>query len=159
MAKSNQNTKDNKVIIVNKRSRFEYFIEETIEAGIVLKGSEVKSLRDRKVNIMDSYCSYEKNELFLINSNIASYKQANIFNHSPTRPRKLLLHRTQINKLSGKIQRKGYSLIPLSLYFNKKNIVKIELGLAKGKKLHDKRHAIKERDWNRDKERAMKQNI
>ena len=159
MAKSNQNTKDNKVIIVNKRARFEYFIEETIEAGIVLKGSEVKSLRDRKVNIMDSYCSYEKNELFLINSNIASYKQANIFNHSPTRPRKLLLHRTQINKLSGKIQRKGYSLIPLSLYFNKKNIVKIELGLAKGKKLHDKRHAIKERDWNRDKERAMKQNI
>jgi len=151
-------TEYKKIIAQNRRAHFNYFIEERIEAGIILKGSEVKSLRQGKVSIEDSHAENSGNEVFLYNCHIAEYDKANQFNHSSRRTRKLLLHAGEIKKIIGKIRLKGYTLIALSLYFNQKNIVKVELGIAKGKKLHDKRESIKEKDWKRDQARLMKKN-
>lgn len=146
-----------KIIAQNKKARHNYFIEESFEAGIVLLGSEVKSVRDGKVNISDAYTDDIKGEFYLINSHIAEYKGANRFNHKPLRPRKLLMHKKEIKKLFGKLKIKGYTLVPLALYFNNKNIIKVEMGLAKGKKQHDKRESIKERDIERDKRRELRE--
>lgn len=132
--------------ILNRKAHFNYSIEEEIEAGIILVGSEVKSLREGKANLNDAYCTNNDGEIFIVNAHISEYKGANRFNHIPKRPRKLLLHRKQINKIIGKLSTLGYSLIPLKIYTNKKNFIKILLGLGKGKKLHDKRATIKQRD-------------
>lgn len=150
-------TEYKKFIAQNRKALFNYFIEERFEAGITLKGSEVQSLRQGKASIEDSHAADSENEVFLYNSHIAEYDKANQFNHSSRRPRKLLLHKREIKKIIGKIRLKGYTLIALSLYFNKKNIVKVELGLAKGKKLHDKRESLKEKDWKRNQNRLMRE--
>lgn len=144
------------IIVENRKARFQYFITENFEAGIVLTGSEVKSLRAGKVAIVDSYAQDSDGELWLYNLNIATYKQANAFNHEPTRPRKLLLHRNEMNKLVGAVSKKGLTLVPLSLYFNKRGMVKVDLGLAKGKENADKRETIKKREWDRNKSRILK---
>lgn len=149
-------TLEKKVVALNKRARFDYFIEENIEAGIVLYGSEVKSLRQGKGSIVESYASDEGDELFLINAFIPEYNEANRFNHEPKRPRKLLVRRRELNRLLGEIRRKGMTLVPLSLYFNARGIAKVELGLASGKKKADKRSTEKERDWQREKGRLMR---
>ena len=138
-----------KTIIKNKKARFEYFIEEEYEAGIVLKGTEVKSLRLGNVNLSDSYAKITNEEVFLCNMNISEYKFGNIMNHEPKSDRKLLLHKKQIRKLCSKIQEKGFTLVPLSIYL-KNGKVKVELGLCKGKKLYDKRDTIKQRDLDRE---------
>ncbi|MFN7662390.1 MAG: SsrA-binding protein SmpB [Alphaproteobacteria bacterium] len=145
-----------KVIAQNRKARFEYEILESLEAGIVLVGSEVKSLRMGKSNITEAFADERDGAIYLINLNIEEYKGANRFNHEPKRPRKLLLHKRQQNKLLGAIQRKGVTLIPLVMYFNHKGIVKVSLGIGKGKKLYDKRATEKERDWQRDKARGLK---
>ena len=144
-----------KIICLNRKASFNYFFENLIEAGIVLKGSEIKSVREGKVNIADSYAVEKNNELVLINSHIASYKQASYTNHKPLDERKLLLNKKEINKLIGKIQREGFTIIPTKMYF-KKGKAKIELAVAKGKKQYDKRLAKKTRDWNRDKARYIR---
>ena len=150
-------TVEKKVVALNKRARFDYFIEETIEAGIMLFGSEVKSLRSGKGSIVESYASDEKgDELFLINSFIPEYYEANRFNHNPRRPRKLLVRRRELDRLLIAIRRKGMTLIPLSLYFNERGMAKLELGLATGKKKSDKRETEKERDWQREKGRLIR---
>ncbi|MFN3229817.1 MAG: SsrA-binding protein SmpB [Asticcacaulis sp.] len=148
---------DRKQIAENRRARFDYFLEETMEAGLALTGTEVKSLRTGRANIAESYAAIEGDQIVLINADIPPYGHANRFNHEPRRPRKLLLHRRQIEKLIGAVQRDGRTLIPLSLYFNEKGLAKLEIALAKGKKLHDKREASAERDWQRDKARLLKQ--
>jgi SsrA-binding protein len=140
-----------KIIAKNKKARFEYEILETYEAGIVLKGTEVKSLRQGNVHFLDSYVSVNNGEAFINSLNIAEYKYGNIQNHDPTRERKLLLHKKEIKKLESKVQEKGLTLIPLSIYF-KNGKVKIEIGVCRGKKLYDKRKSIKERDLDRQKE-------
>lgn len=150
-------TEYKKIIAQNKKAFFNYFIEEKLEAGIVLKGSEVQSLRQGKASIEESHATDSANEVFLFNCHIAEYEKANRLNHSTKRPRKLLLRSSEIKKIIGKIRVKGYTLVALSLYFNKKNKVKVELGLAKGKKLHDKRQSIKEKDWKRDQARLIRQ--
>lgn len=145
-----------KVVAENRRARFDYFLEDNIEAGIQLLGTEIKALRDGRANIAESYASVEGREIVLINADIPPYKQANRFNHEPRRPRKLLLHRKQIDKLMGAVQRDGQTIIPLKLYLNDAGKAKLEIALAKGKKLHDKREASAERDWQRDKARLMR---
>lgn len=147
---------EKKIIAVNRKARHEYFIEENFEAGIMLMGSEIKSIRNGNVNIGDSYADEQKGEIYLLQAHIGEYTGANRWGHKPTRPRKLLMHRQEIRKLFGKLKIKGYTLVPLSLYFNEKNIVKVELGLARGKKQHDKRATEKERDWQREKARVLK---
>lgn len=149
-------TTEKKVVALNKRARFDYFIEDTIEAGIVLFGSEVKSLRNGKGSIVESYASDEEDELFLINAFIPEYYEANRFNHNPKRPRKLLVRRRELDRLLIAIRRKGMTLIPLSLYFNERGKAKLELGLATGKKKADKRDVEKARDWQREKGRLMR---
>ena len=144
-----------KIICLNRKASFNYFFEDLLEAGIVLKGSEIKSIREGKVNIADSYAVEKDGELILINSHIASYKQASYSNHNPTDERKLLLNKREINKLIGKIQRDGLTIVPTKMYF-KKGKAKIELAVAKGKKLHDKRASKKDRDLNRDKSRYFR---
>ena len=144
-----------KIICLNRKASFNYFFEDLLEAGIVLKGSEIKSIREGKVNIADSYAVEKGGELFLINSHISSYKQASYSNHNPTDERKLLLNKREINKLIGKMQKDGLTIVPTKLYF-KKGKAKIELAVAKGKKLHDKRASKKDRDWNRDKSRYFR---
>ena len=144
-----------KIICLNRKANFNYFFEDLLEAGIVLKGSEIKSIREGKVNIADSYAVEKDGELILINSHIASYKQASYSNHNPTDERKLLLNKREINKLIGKMQRDGLTIVPTKMYF-KKGKAKIELAVAKGKKLHDKRASKKDRDWNRDKSRYFR---
>ncbi|ASE40963.1 SsrA-binding protein SmpB [Brevundimonas vesicularis] len=145
-----------KVIAENRRARFDYFLEDNIEAGIQLLGTEIKALRDGRANIAESYAAVEGREIVLINADIPPYKQANRFNHEPRRPRKLLLHRKQIDKLMGAVQRDGQTIIPLKLYLNDAGKAKLEIALAKGKKLHDKREASAERNWQRDKARLMR---
>lgn len=140
----------------NRKARFNYEIKETLEAGIALQGTEIKSLRGGKATISESYAGPMGTELFLFNAHIPEYLEANRFNHEVRRPRKLLLHRREINKLMGAVQREGMALIPLKVYFNDRGRAKVELGLGKGKKLHDKRETEKERDWNRDKQRLLK---
>ena len=144
-----------KIICLNRKASFNYFFDDLIEAGIVLRGSEIKSIRNGKVNIADSYAVEKKGEIILINSHIAQYKQASISNHNPSDERKLLLNKREINKLIGKIQRDGLTIVPTKMYF-KKGKAKIELAVAKGKKLHDKRATKKDRDWNRDKSRYFR---
>ena len=141
--------------IINRRARFDYFIEDTYEAGIVLKGTEIKSIRGGKANIKDSYAIIRNGEVYLINMFIDHYKEGNIFNHDETRSRKLLLHKNEIKKLDNKLKLEGYTLIPLKIYFVRGK-VKIELGLCKGKKNFDKRESIKERDLKREMERKLK---
>ena len=145
-----------KVIAENRRARFDYFLEDYIEAGIQLLGTEIKALRDGRANIAESYAAVEGREIVLINSDIPPYKQANRFNHEPRRHRKLLLHRKQIDKLIGAVQRDGRTIILVRLYLNEKGKAKLEIALAKGKKLHDKREASAERDWQRDKARLLR---
>ena len=145
-----------KIVADNRKARFNYSIGDTFEAGIALTGTEVKSLRAGKATIGESYAGEHRGEIFLINANIPEYLQANRFNHEPKRPRKLLLHKRQVNKLIGAVQREGMTLVPLKLYFNEKGRAKVELALAKGKQLHDKRETEKKRDWNRDKARLMR---
>ena len=145
-----------KVVAENRKARFNYNIEEKLEAGIALMGSEVKSLRAGKANIADSYAASDGGELYLLNAHIAEYTQAGRNGHAPTRPRKLLLHRKEIGRLAGAIQRDGMTVVPLKLYFNARGMAKVELGLAKGKKLHDKRETEKKRDWGREKARLMR---
>ncbi len=140
--------------ILNRKAHFNYSIEEEIEAGIMLVGSEVKSLREGKASISESYVAEVQGELFLINSNISEYKAANRFNHQPKRSRKLLLQKKQLNKILGRMQEKGYACLPLKVYFNKRNIAKVLIGLGRGKKLYDKRETIKKRDENRRKQRG-----
>lgn len=145
-----------KIIADNRKARYAYAIDDTLEAGLMLTGSEVKSLRGGKATIADSYAFAKDGELFLVNSYIPEYSQASRFNHEPKRMRKLLVHKREANKLSSATQREGMTLIPLKLYFNPKGIAKIELGIAKGKKLHDKRETEQKRDWQRDKARLMR---
>tara|TARA_Y100000741_G_scaffold49332_1_gene33899 strand:+ start:84 stop:554 length:471 start_codon:yes stop_codon:yes gene_type:complete len=144
-----------KIVCLNRKASFNYFFEDLIEAGIVLKGSEIKSVREGKVNIADSYAVEKKGELFLINSHIAKYKQANILNHDPKDERKLLLNKKEINKLIGKMQRDGFTIVPTKMYF-RKGKAKVEIAVAKGKKHYDKRATKKDRDWNRDKARYIR---
>ncbi len=146
-----------KLVAENRKARFNYEIGDTLEAGIALTGSEVKSLRSGRANIANSYATDDGGELYLINAHIAEYTQAGRTNHAPTRPRKLLLHRKEIGKLAGAIQREGMTVVPLKLYFNQRGIAKVLLGLAKGKKLHDKRDTEKRRDWDRQKGRLMRE--
>jgi len=145
-----------KLIAENRRARFDYFLEQTFEAGLSLTGSEVKSLRNGRANIAESYAAVEGDEIVLVNADIPPYAQANRFNHEPRRPRKLLLHRKEIDRLIGAVQREGRTIVPTKLYWNDKGMAKLELALAKGKKLHDKRDTAAERDWQRDKARLMK---
>ncbi|MEB3702618.1 SsrA-binding protein [Candidatus Bealeia paramacronuclearis] len=148
---------EKKMIAQNKRARFDYHIESTIEAGVMLQGSEVKSLRQGKGSISESYASSEgTNDLYLINSFIPEYIEANRFNHSPTRPRKLLLKRRELNKLLGAVRKKGMTIVPLNLYFNSRGMVKLEIALVSGKNKADKRATEKERDWKRDQSRILK---
>ncbi len=152
----NQKTKNGlKIISNNRKAKFNYFFKEFFEAGIVLKGSEVKSLRDVKANISESYAFDEQGELYLVNSHIPSYKQSSYNNHDPKRNRKLLLNKKEINKLIGRINREGYTLIPTKLYF-KKGKAKVEIAVAKGKKQYDKRYTKKQRDWDRERARFFR---
>jgi len=147
-----------KTVAENRRARFEYFIEDVYEAGIALSGTEVKSLRFGEGSIAESYADLRDGECWLVNANIPEFSHGNRFNHEPKRPRKLLLHQREIEKMIGAVERKGMTLIPLSIYFNARGRAKVELALAKGKQTHDKRAAIKERDWKRDKARLMREN-
>ena len=152
----NQKTKSGlKIISLNRKAKFNYFFKEFYEAGIMLKGSEVKSLRDGKANNSESYAFDHLGELYLVNSHIPSYKESSYNNHDPKRNRKLLLNKREINKLIGRINREGYTLIPTKLYF-KKGKAKVEIAVAKGKKHYDKRQVIKKRDWNREKARFFR---
>jgi len=144
-----------KIICLNRKASFNYFFHELYEAGIVLKGSEIKSVRAGKINIADSYAVDKEGEIFLVNSHIPLYKQASYSNHNPLDERKLLLNKKEINKLIGKVQREGLTLIPTKMYF-KKGKAKIEIAVAKGKKQYDKRQSIKKRDWNRDRSRYFR---
>src|ERR687897_2623137 len=146
----------NKVVADNRKARFNYEIGEVFEAGLALTGSEVKSLRSGKATIAESYADARGEEIWLINSNIPEYLQAARFNHAPKRARKLLLHRGQINKLMGAVEREGMTLVPLKLYFNEKGRAKLELALARGKKLHDKRETEKKRSWERERGRLLR---
>jgi SsrA-binding protein len=146
-----------KLVADNRKARFNYAIGEVFEAGIVLTGSEVKSMRAGKTSIAESYAASRDGELWLLNSNISEYKQAGRFNHEPKRPRKLLLHKRQVNKLIGAVEREGMTVVPLKIYFNEKGRAKVEIALAKGKKLHDKRETEKQRDWSRERGRLLRQ--
>ena len=145
-----------KVIAENRRARFDYFLDDAVEAGLALTGSEVKSLREGKANIAESYAAVEGQEIVLINADIPPYAKASHFNHEPRRPRKLLLPRRQIDRLIGAVQREGRTIVPTKLYWNDKGLAKLEIALAKGKKLHDKRETSAERDWQRDKARLLR---
>lgn len=147
---------NSKTIAENRKARHQYAIEETLEAGIILEGSEVKALRAEGANIAESYASVEKGELWLINSYIAPYKQAKTFGHEERRHRKLLVSRRELSQLWNGTQREGMTIVPLALYFNAKGIAKLRLGLAKGKKLADKRETEKKRDWQRQKARLLR---
>ena len=152
----NKKTKSGlKIISNNRKARFNYFFEEFYEAGIALKGSEVKSLRDGKANISESYAFDHHGEMYLVNSHIPSYKESSYNNHDPRRSRKLLLNKKEINKLIGRVSREGFTLVPTKLYF-KKGKAKVEIAVAKGKKQYDKRHVKKRRDWNREKSRYFR---
>lgn len=141
----------------NRRARFDYFIEDTVEAGLILTGSEVKSLREGRASIQEAYASAEEGGIVLINAHIPEYKPASPFNHYPTRPRKLLLHKKEIARLAGAVQREGMTLVPMSIYFNRRGIAKLSLGLGRGKKQFDKRRTERDRDWQRDKQRLMRE--
>jgi SsrA-binding protein len=147
----------NRVVADNRKARFNYEILDTLEAGIALTGTEVKSLRQGKATIGEAYAGPSGEELFLFNAYIPEYLQANRFNHETRRPRRLLLHKRQIDKLLGATQREGFTVIPLKIYFNEKGRAKVELGLGRGKKLHDKRESEKKKDWDRERARLMRE--
>jgi SsrA-binding protein len=146
-----------KIVADNRKARFNYAIGETFEAGIQLAGTEVKSLRNGRATIAESYVSPERGEVWLVNATIPIYLQANRFNHDPKRPRKLLLNKKQIGKLVGAVEREGMTIVPLKLYFNERGMAKVEIAVAQGKKLHDKRETEKKRDWSREKGRLMRE--
>lgn len=146
-----------KIVAENRRARFDYAIDTTYEAGIVLSGTEVKSLRFGEGSIAESYAEVKGDEVWLVNSNIPEFSHGNRFNHEPKRPRKLLLHEREINKLHGAVARDGMTLVPLTVYFNGKGRAKVELALAKGRKAHDKREHIKEREWKREAGRVLRE--
>jgi SsrA-binding protein len=145
-----------KIVAENRKARFEYFIEDVYEAGIALQGTEVKALRFGEGSIAESYAEIRGEQAWLVNANIPEFSHGNRFNHEPKRPRKLLLHLRQIEKLHGAVAREGMTLVPLSIYFNSRGRAKVELALAKGKKTHDKRESIKERDWKREQGRILR---
>ncbi len=145
-----------KIVAENRRARFDYAIDTTYEAGIALTGTEVKSLRFGEGSIAESYAEVKGSEVWLINSNVPEFSHGNRFNHEAKRPRKLLLHEREINKLHGAVAREGMTLVPLTVYFNSQGRAKVELALAKGKKAHDKRETIKERDWKREQGRILR---
>ncbi|AOL23231.1 SsrA-binding protein [Erythrobacter litoralis] len=146
-----------KIVAENRRARFDYAIEDTFEAGLALQGTEVKALRAGEASIAESYAEVKDGQVWLVNSNIPEYSHGNRQNHEPRRPRKLLLHGREIERLFGAVERKGMTLVPLSIYFNATGRAKVELALAKGKQAHDKRQTIKERDWKRDKARLLRE--
>jgi SsrA-binding protein len=146
-----------KVVADNRRARFDYEIIDTFEAGIELKGPEVKSLREGRANIGEAYASVNGGELYLVNAYVPEYREANRFNHETRRPRKLLLHRRQIDKLAGGVLRDGLTIVPLRIYFNDRGRAKVNIALARGKKLHDKRETLKERSWNRERARLLRE--
>jgi SsrA-binding protein len=147
-----------KVVADNRRARFNYEIGDTFEAGVALAGSEVKSLRQGKATIAEAYADARGGEIWLVNANIPEYRQAGPFNnHAPKRPRKLLLHEREINKLTGAVEREGMTIVPLKLYFNERGRAKVEIALGRGKKLHDKRETLKKRSWEREKGRLLRQ--
>ncbi len=163
MAGKNKNAKKNsklpnRVAADNRKARHLYHIEDEIEAGIVLHGTEVKSLRGGEANIQESYAEEKDGELWLVNAYIPEYSHGNRFNHESRRPRKLLMHRRQISRLAGAVQRQGYTLVPLRVYFTERGRAKILIGLGKGKNVRDKREDVKQRDWQRQKARLMKEN-
>jgi SsrA-binding protein len=145
-----------RIVARNRRASHDYFIDERFEAGMVLQGTEVKSLREGKANINEAYAAEQAGQFYLLNATIPEYHGGNRFNHEPRRPRKLLLHRRELNKLVGAVRKQGQTVVPLSLYFNPRGLAKIEIGLARGKKMYDKRASIKERDWQRDKQRLLR---
>ena len=149
--------RDINIVARNRKARFSYEIMETFEAGMELKGTEVKSMRSTAPNIAESYAEVKGEEAWLVNAHIPEFSHGNITNHEPRRPRKLLLHRKQINKLQAAIKKQGFTLVPLMIYFNEKNRAKLSIGLGRGKKLHDKRETEKSRDWDRQKHRLLKQ--
>ena len=148
-----------KVVAENRRARFDYFVEERLEAGIALTGTEVKSLRFGEGSIAESYAAVEGEEVWLINSHIPEYSHGNRLNQAPRRPRKLLLKGREIAKLHGAVTRQGLTLVPLSIYFNARGRAKVELAIARGKKMHDKRDTQKERDWKREQQRLLRRNV
>jgi SsrA-binding protein len=141
---------------LNRRARHDYLIEDTLEAGLVLHGTEVKSLRQGGASIAEAYADVQSGELFLVNANIPEYKASAHFNHQPRRPRKLLLHRKQVDRLLGAVRREGVTIVPLALYFNERGRAKVELGLARGKRKADRRQAERDRDWQRNKARLLR---
>lgn len=145
-----------KTVAENRRARYDYFIDTTYEAGLALTGTEVKALRFGEGSIVESYAEVTDGEVWLVNANIPEFSHGNRFNHEPKRPRKLLLHEREINKLHGAVAREGMTLVPLSIYFNSRGRAKVELALAKGKKTHDKRETIKQRDWKREAGRILR---
>lgn len=147
---------ESKTVAQNRRARFDYAVEDTLEAGIVLMGSEVKSLRRGQASITEAYATDQRGELWLLNAHIAPYEAGKTFGHEPRRPRKLLLHRREMSKLIGAIRRDGMTIVPLAVFFNARGIAKVLLGLAKGRKKADQRQAIKERDWQRQKSRLLR---
>lgn len=147
---------DEKVVATNRKAYHDYHVEERFEAGLVLRGTEVKSLREGRVNLQDSYASVDDGEVFLHHCHISPYSHGNIMNHDPLRTRKLLLHRKEINKLIGRTQQQGFTLVPLRIYFSTRGQAKVELALAKGKKLYDRRETVKAREASREVERGMK---
>jgi SsrA-binding protein len=153
---ADKNERPHKVVADNRRARFNYEIGEIFEAGIMLTGTEVKSLRLGRATIAESYADTRAGEIWLVNANIPEYLQASRFNHAPKRPRKLLLHRRQIEKLAGGVERDGMTIVPLKMYFNEKGRAKVEVALARGKKLHDKRETEKKRSWEREKGRLLR---
>ncbi|MEI7599591.1 MAG: SsrA-binding protein SmpB [Aestuariivirga sp.] len=155
-AKASRKEDGIKIVSDNRRARYDYEILQAFEAGIELKGSEVKSLRTGHTTLGESYAAMKNGELWLINSNIPEYREANRFNHEPKRPRKLLLHKSEINKLSSGVLKEHLTIIPLKMFFNPRGRVKVDIALARGKKLHDKRETIKERSWDRERARLMR---
>ncbi|MFQ5783463.1 MAG: SsrA-binding protein SmpB [Alphaproteobacteria bacterium] len=145
-----------RVAALNRKARRNYFIDETLEAGIVLIGTEVKSLREGRANIGEAYATVREGELFLVNAHISEYRGGNRFNHEPLRPRKLLLRKRELRRLIGAIQRQGVTLVPLSIYFNDRGLAKVSLGVARGKRQYDKRATERERDWQRQKQRLLR---
>jgi SsrA-binding protein len=156
MCAKKKGSEDN-TIARNRRATYDYEIEETVEAGLILFGTEVKSCREGKVSINEAYAGEKDGKLFLINANISEYGSGNRFNHEPKRYRELLLHKKELNKLLGVVARKGYTLVPMALYFNNRGLVKLKIGVGKCKKSEDKRETEKQRDWQRQKERIMKE--
>lgn len=158
MAVKRKKKERNGLIAENRRARYEFALEETYEAGIQLTGTEVKSLREGQANIAESYVSPENGEIMLINANIPEYQQAGPFyQHEPRRPRRLLLHKKEIAKIAQAVDRQGMTMVPLRLYFNDRGLVKLQIAVAQGKKLHDKRETERKRDWNRQKQRIMRE--